>query len=134
MWSGGVAPAYVVPGQRIRHPAVGDRGLLPAAAARVVLGCRVRRVHAHGGIVAPEDFNPFAWMEAPDPDGADATRRDTRGGFPSPERQLGIDGPELAAMINGGTEVEYGVRMRPGDVITAVSRLAEYSERRAGSV
>lgn len=83
---------------------------------------------SHGGIVAPEDFNPFAWMEAPDPDGATA-RRDTRGGFPSPERQLGIDGPELPSVINGGTEVEYGVRMRPGDVITAVSRMAEYSER-----
>jgi hypothetical protein len=26
-------------------------------------------------------------------------------------------------------EVEYGVRMRPGDVITDVTRLAGYSER-----
>ena len=26
-------------------------------------------------------------------------------------------------------EVEYGVRMRPGDVITSVRRLAEYQER-----
>jgi hypothetical protein len=82
---------------------------------------------AHGGIVAPEDFNPFAWMEAPDPAGD--TRPSSRGGFLSPERQLGIDGPELPSMVNGGVEVDYGVRMRPGDVITAVSRLAEYRER-----
>jgi N-terminal half of MaoC dehydratase len=26
-------------------------------------------------------------------------------------------------------EVEYGVRMRPGDVITSVRRLSEYRER-----
>jgi hypothetical protein len=32
-------------------------------------------------------------------------------------------------LINGGTEVDYGVRMRPGDVITSVSRLAGYTER-----
>ena len=33
-------------------------------------------------------------------------------------------------MLNGGMEVEYtGVPMRPGDVVRAVTVLADYSER-----
>jgi N-terminal half of MaoC dehydratase len=80
----------------------------------------------YGGIVAPEDFNPFAWMTRPDP----GTPPDLgRGGWASPERQLGIEGPTLPTMINGGRTVEYAVRMRPGDVVTSVVRLGDYSER-----
>ena len=79
----------------------------------------------YGGIVAPYDFNPFAWM-------AVEPRARPRGGRINPDRienALGIDGPGLTKMLNGGIEVEYGVRMRPGDVITSVRRLAEYRER-----
>ena len=32
-------------------------------------------------------------------------------------------------MLNGGIDVDYGVRMRPGDVITSVQSLAGYRER-----
>lgn len=32
-------------------------------------------------------------------------------------------------MLNGGLEVTYGARMRPGDVITSVSTLTGYQER-----
>jgi hypothetical protein len=42
---------------------------------------------------------------------------------------LGIPGPGLKYQLNGGMKVEYGTRMRPGDVITSVTRLAGYSER-----
>lgn len=45
------------------------------------------------------------------------------------EKTLGIEGPGLKFQLNGGMEVEYGVRMRPGDVSTSVRRLAEYRER-----
>jgi hypothetical protein len=80
----------------------------------------------HGGIVAPLDFNPFAWLtrepgfatgelDANDPDNT--------------EKALGIDGPGLQFQLNGGMSVTYGVRMVPGDVITSVSRLAGYRER-----
>lgn len=31
--------------------------------------------------------------------------------------------------LNGGLQTEYGLPMRPGDVITSVNRLAEYRER-----
>ena len=76
-----------------------------------------------GGIVAPEDFNPFAWMAAEkdeqrNEDGPDRT-----------EAALGIPGPGLKYQLNGGMEVDYGTRVRPGDVITSVTRLAGYRER-----
>jgi hypothetical protein len=79
-----------------------------------------------GGIVAPEDFNPFAWMaatrEEPAVEAADGSPDRT-------EAMLGIPGPGLRHQLNGGLEVDYGVRMRPGDVITSVSRLVGYAER-----
>ena len=82
----------------------------------------------HGGIVAPEEFNPFAWMAA-DPPGP---RRTGGGSDPDKtEKALGVAGPGLKHQLNGGQSAEYGVRMRPGDVITAVGRLGGYSEREA---
>lgn len=86
------------------------------------------RETVHGGIVAPEEFNPFAWMVAeeerlPQPDSADPNDPNRL------ERSLGITGPGLAYQLNGGMEVSYGCRMRPGDVIISESRLAEYHER-----
>jgi hypothetical protein len=88
------------------------------------------QVHAkntkHGGIVAPEEFNPFAWMVAEH----DAPKVHVEVNDPNRlERLLEIKGPDLKYQLNGGMEVEYGVRMRPGDVITAVGHLAEYRER-----
>ena len=82
---------------------------------------------SHGGIVAPEEFNPFAWMTPPDPD--EVEQPPMANGFLSPEETLGLAPPETTSLINGGTEVDYGVRMRPGDVITSVIRLAGYAER-----
>jgi hypothetical protein len=80
----------------------------------------------HGGIVAPEEFNPFAWMAAERDEPASARPGDD---LDHPERLLGIPGPGLRHQLNGGVSVTYGTRMRPGDVITSVSRLAGYSER-----
>ncbi len=82
----------------------------------------------HGGIVAPEEFNPFAWMAAEEegPIVADADKPNDPDRL---ERSLGIEGPRLAFQLNGGVEVVYGARMRPGDVITSEGRLAEYTER-----
>jgi hypothetical protein len=45
------------------------------------------------------------------------------------ENALGIDGPGLTTVLNGGMTAEYGEPIRPQDVITSVTRLAEYSER-----
>jgi hypothetical protein len=83
----------------------------------------------HGGVVAPEEFNPFAWMASETEPVAGAGPAEEAGDVNRMERRLGITGPGLRFELNGGVEVEYGVRMRPGDVITSVSRLGGYSER-----
>jgi len=68
------------------------------------------------GIVAPPDFNPFAWpVERP------------RGGSPGLSGRR-PDGKPLTGM-NGGQTDTYGVAMRPGDVIGARSRLVDWWER-----
>jgi hypothetical protein len=70
-----------------------------------------------GGIVAPEDFNPFAWP-VPMGDGDQISQMPgLRGGM----------------ILNGGQSDEYGVRMRPGDVITSQMRLARWEERQGKS-
>jgi hypothetical protein len=79
-----------------------------------------------GGIVAPEDFNPFAWISAfppgpPSPEGNNDPQKT--------EKTLGIEPPAVEFMLNGGIEVEYAEPMRPGDVITSVTRLGSYRER-----
>ena len=81
----------------------------------------------HKGIVAPEEFNPFAWMTAAGP----RTATTASGGHDAgrTEKELGIAPPAVRHQLNGGVEVEYGVRMRPGDVITSVTRLGGYTER-----
>lgn len=79
-----------------------------------------------GGLVAPEEFNPFAWMvaEQMEPKIQPALRDPDR-----LEKAVGIQGPGLNNQINGGSEVEYGVPLRSGDVVRGVTRLHDYRER-----
>jgi hypothetical protein len=67
----------------------------------------------YGGIVAPEDFNPFA--------------------FPVEEASWFGDARERLAAgqtgLNGGHKDVYLVRMRPGDVIQRSYALAHWEER-----
>ena len=67
-----------------------------------------------GGIVAPEEFNPFAW-----PIERKAAVR------------LGGDmGKELGQrVLNGGSEARYHTPMRPGDVIRSGTQLVEAYEK-----
>lgn len=74
-----------------------------------------------GTLVAPEDFNPFAWLIA-DPAGPPPSLRD-------PEEVLGIASPDAPVRLRGGMSVEYGEPMRDGDIITSVRRLGGYTER-----
>lgn len=81
---------------------------------------------ALGGIVAPEEFNPFAWMAA------EPRTRPPSDPVRDPdhlEHLLGIAGPGLRNQLNGGVSVEYGVPMRPGDVIESVVTLVRYTEK-----
>jgi hypothetical protein len=70
---------------------------------------------SYGGIVAPLDFNPFAWPIDRDP--------------PSPNRAPAEGAGRGARGMNGGQTEEYDVPMRPGDVITSTSALVEWYER-----
>ena len=66
----------------------------------------------YGGIIAPQDFNPFAWP------------------VPRPPRQeLPKDAGVGERVMNGGQTDTYGVPMRPGDVISQSSALVDWNER-----
>jgi hypothetical protein len=81
-----------------------------------------------GGVVAPEEFNPFAWITAAGPNLPPSYEGQVRG--TGPEEALGLKAPETSFVMNGGSEVIHGVRMRPGDVITSgLTKLADYRER-----
>ncbi|ADP82374.1 MaoC family dehydratase N-terminal domain-containing protein [Pseudofrankia inefficax] len=67
-----------------------------------------------GGIIAPEDFNPFAWS---------MTRPVMMGAVPGQEVKKGEN------TLNGGMTEKFGVKMRPGDVITTRSQLTHWEER-----
>jgi hypothetical protein len=83
---------------------------------------------AHGGIVAPEEFNPFAWFTAEGPNLPPTFEGAVRSG--GVEEEFGVTPPATTAIMNGGQEIDYGVRMRPGDVITSgKTKLLEYKER-----
>src|SRR5260370_3358554 len=78
-------------------------------------------VSRYGAIVAPEDFNPFAWMVAQPkgqstmaavPDNPDAI-----------ENGFHAAGPGLKPALNGGTNIPYGVRMGPGQWFTPIMPL-----------
>jgi hypothetical protein len=76
-------------------------------------------------LTAPDEINPFAW-------GAAETSPSSQAPVSGPdatENRLGIEGPGLQRMLNGGLSVEYGVPLRSGDVVTSVKRLGPYSER-----
>jgi N-terminal half of MaoC dehydratase len=77
------------------------------------------------GIVAPEDFNPFAWISA------EPGVRARRAGFDPDylERGFGIAGPGLTTNLNAGLSTRYGERMRPGDVISGRSEVVSYTEK-----
>ena len=81
----------------------------------------------YGGIAAPEEFNPFAWMPA-EPKGFGPMAR-AADNLDAIENALGAEGPGLKNILNGGIQIEYGVPMRLGDVITSATTLAEYRER-----
>lgn len=83
---------------------------------------------SHGGIVAPEEFNPFAWFTADGPVLPPTFEGPVRGS--GPEQALGIKAPDTNFIMNGGLEMVHGARMRPGDVITSgLTKLVENRER-----
>lgn len=76
------------------------------------------------GIVAPEEFNPFAWMaREPGPQRGQTSH----GAF---EAAFGLEPPPFRAVLQVEKRARYsGARMRPGDVISATHFISEYFER-----
>ena len=82
---------------------------------------------SRGGIVAPEEFNPFAWFTAEGPVLPGTFEGPVTG--TGPEEALAIEAPATSFVMNGGVEMVHGARMRPGDVITAGRpKLLQYRE------
>ena len=84
---------------------------------------RTGAVAGEPALTAPEEFNPFAWA-TPDAGGED--------GYTGPtnlELRAGITPPAINFIVNGGTECEYGVPMREGDVITAEFSIKSYAQK-----
>ena len=70
-----------------------------------------------GGLVAPREFNPFAWM-----------LRSQHG--ESWLRGMGTEPGKR--VLNGGQRNRYFAPIRPGDVVTEVTRLADAYEKEGG--
>jgi acyl dehydratase len=80
------------------------------------------------GIIAPAEFNPFAWMVGRAHIGPQPEHIDERQRREEEARQLRPPGaPER--YLYGGSTAEYFAPMRPGDVITSVVSLTDLFER-----
>lgn len=80
---------------------------------------------SHGGIVAPEEFNPFAWATQM-PSMTDPKVAQTA----FSESELGVEPPEYSAILLTEIRESYGkTRIRPGDVIRSTVRISGYFER-----
>ena len=70
-----------------------------------------------GWIIAPRDFNPFAWpIDRP-------VRTAPAGAQPGQTPKKGEN------ILNGGQQDSFFEAIRPGDVLTARTRLADWDER-----
>jgi len=82
-----------------------------------------------GGIVAPEEFNPFAWATK-DPPLSARREQGVPGRWGHFEAVFGMEPPPYRAVLQSRVISTYSaVRMRPGDTIRSVDRISEYFER-----
>jgi acyl dehydratase len=80
-----------------------------------------------GGIIAPQEFNPFAWpLEGSY--GQEASLAEVRGTAPPASARPMGSGPGSNGM-NGGQTIRYLAPIRPGDVISSTTALVDWSER-----
>lgn len=105
----------------------------PNTPPRLFWDAKYARETRWGGIVAPEDFNPFAWPVLQAPRRAAISVSDTglavdRFGLPMPHRGAILTPPGSLPIggMNAGRRDEFGTRMRPGDAIASRARLADW--------
>lgn len=106
--------SFVVHENDIRKWAIGV--YWPETPPRLFWDAEYAKSTRWGGIVAPEDFNPFAWAV---PTGEVRAM----GAQPGQKPKKGEN------ILNGGQVDTFGVRMRPGDVVKTRSRLSHWEER-----
>lgn len=83
-------------------------------------------------MIAPEEFNVMStsWRAASSERSANVIEKPQLAINPDmTENQIGVEGPGLKNMLNGGMTVEYGAPIRAGDVITSIRTLGDYAER-----
>ncbi len=80
------------------------------------------------GIIAPEEFNPFAWMIGRAHVGPQPERLDDEQEALENARVLRPPGAPPNFLF-GGIESAYHERMRPGDIVTSVMTATELYER-----
>ena len=85
-----------------------------------------------GGIIAPEEFNPFAWMIGRAHVGPQPDRLSDEQTSLEDARNLRPPGAPPRFLF-GGVDSTYHERMRPGDVITSVITATDVYER-SGSI
>jgi hypothetical protein len=99
--------AGVVPGLLIRYPAVGTgRALPPEPPPREFVDADYATTR-WGGLVAPREFNPFAWMVA---ERAGPDVQVARDDPDLTEIVLDIEGPYLKFQLNGDCALSTGCR------------------------
>jgi hypothetical protein len=74
-------------------------------------------------LIAPQEFNPFAWTVP------EREAKNTDFGAGVLESQAGIAPPNLKFIVNGGSECQYGVAIKEGDVITSEFGVKSYVQK-----
>ncbi|QLL10087.1 FAS1-like dehydratase domain-containing protein [Mycobacterium vicinigordonae] len=114
IWNDQGAPSFPIDRSDIRRWAIAT--YWPDEPPRLYWDEEYARATRWGGIIAPDDFNPFAWPVKPLETGP------SQYALPEP-------GDPGQRMLNGGVRLEFGQPMRPGDVITGRWRVKDASER-----
>ena len=114
VWHEQDGPAFPIDSSDIRRWAIAT--YWPQQPPRLFWDSDYARTTRWGGVIAPDDFNPFGWPIQP-PDAGPA-----QFALPQP-------GEPAQHVLNGGVEFAFGEPMRPGDVITGRWRIKDATER-----
>jgi acyl dehydratase len=114
VWTDQGQPSFPVDRSDIRRWAIAT--YWPEQPPRLYWDEDYARTTRWGGIIAPDDFNPFAWPVVP-LDAGPARYALPRKGEPGQR------------MLNGGVDFEFRHPIRPGDVISARWRVKDATER-----
>lgn len=114
VWNDQGGPSFPIDRSDIRRWAIATHW--PDPPPRLYWDEEYARSTRWGGVIAPEDFNPFAWPVVPLDSGV-------------PLCALPEPGEPGQRMLNGGVTFRFGQPMRPGDVIVGRWRVSDINER-----